>query len=77
MKRLAIFLDGTWNTLYNNTNVWRSKSEFSMPDCAIESGANWGQSELARDFRTLLRGDIVPEEVSDGKACPSQPGVQA
>ena len=43
MKRLAIFLDGTWNTLYNNTNVWRSKSEFSMPDCAIESGANWGR----------------------------------
>ncbi len=35
------------------------------------------QSELARDFRTLLRGDIIPEEVSDGKACPSQPGVQA
>ncbi len=26
MKRLAIFLDGTWNTLENNTNVWRLKS---------------------------------------------------
>jgi len=26
MKRLAIFLDGTWNTLNNNTNVWRMKS---------------------------------------------------
>jgi uncharacterized protein (DUF2235 family) len=26
MKRLAIFLDGTWNTLDNNTNVWRLKS---------------------------------------------------
>ncbi|WP_411902762.1 DUF2235 domain-containing protein [Methylorubrum thiocyanatum] len=26
MKRLAIFLDGTWNTLGNNTNVWRLKS---------------------------------------------------
>ena len=26
MKRLAIFLDGTWNTLNNNTNVWRLKS---------------------------------------------------
>ena len=33
--------------------------------------------ELARGFRTLLRGDSIPEEVSDGKACPSQPGVQA
>jgi uncharacterized protein (DUF2235 family) len=26
MKRIAIFLDGTWNTLENNTNVWRLKS---------------------------------------------------
>jgi uncharacterized protein (DUF2235 family) len=26
MKRLAIFLDGTWNRLNNNTNVWRLKS---------------------------------------------------
>lgn len=26
MKRLAIFLDGTWNTLNNNTNVWRLRS---------------------------------------------------
>jgi uncharacterized protein (DUF2235 family) len=26
MKRLALFLDGTWNTLDNNTNVWRLKS---------------------------------------------------
>jgi uncharacterized protein (DUF2235 family) len=26
MKRIAIFLDGTWNTHENNTNVWRLKS---------------------------------------------------
>ena len=26
MKRLAIFLDGTFNTLNNNTNVWRLQS---------------------------------------------------
>jgi len=26
MKKLAIFLDGTFNTLNNNTNVWRLKS---------------------------------------------------
>ena len=33
MKRLAIFLDGTWNTLDNNTNVWRLKSlTAEMPD---------------------------------------------
>ncbi|MBR0750152.1 DUF2235 domain-containing protein, partial [Bradyrhizobium japonicum] len=26
MKKLAIYLDGTFNTLNNNTNVWRLKS---------------------------------------------------
>lgn len=26
MKRIAIFLDGTWNDLENNTNVWRLRS---------------------------------------------------
>lgn len=25
-KRIAIFLDGTWNNLFDNTNVWRLKS---------------------------------------------------
>ncbi|MFC4761841.1 DUF2235 domain-containing protein [Dyella koreensis] len=25
-KRIALFLDGTWNTVQNNTNVWRAKS---------------------------------------------------
>ena len=25
MKRLAIFLDGTWDTADDNTNVWRSR----------------------------------------------------
>ena len=32
MKRLAIFLDGTWNTLNNNTNVWRMKSLTGQTD---------------------------------------------
>ena len=32
MKRLAIFLDGTWNTLNNNTNVWRLKSLCAQTD---------------------------------------------
>jgi hypothetical protein len=33
MKRLAIFLDGTWNTLNNNTNVWRLKSLAAQNRC--------------------------------------------
>jgi uncharacterized protein (DUF2235 family) len=31
MKRLAVFLDGTWNAVGDNTNVWRMKSL-----CAVE-----------------------------------------
>jgi peptidoglycan/LPS O-acetylase OafA/YrhL len=31
------------------------------------SGDKRAQPELARDFRTLLRGDRIPEDVSDGK----------
>lgn len=26
IKRIALFLDGTWNTMENSTNVWRAKS---------------------------------------------------
>ena len=26
MKRLAVFMDGTWNAVDDNTNVWRFKS---------------------------------------------------
>src|SRR5688572_27841934 len=33
MKRIGIFLDGTWETLNNNTNVWRLKS-LCPPDAA-------------------------------------------
>jgi uncharacterized protein (DUF2235 family) len=25
-KRIALFLDGTWNNVSDNTNVWRLKS---------------------------------------------------
>src|SRR5262249_17219902 len=31
-KRIAVFLDGTWNTVNDNTNVWRLKAL-----CALES----------------------------------------
>lgn len=31
-KRLAIFLDGTWNRISNNTNVWRMKSLCARED---------------------------------------------
>ena len=36
MKRLAVFLDGTWNTLANNTNVWRLRAL-----CAADASDLW------------------------------------
>lgn len=34
MKRLALFLDGTWNDPDNNTNVWRLKLMVARPESA-------------------------------------------
>lgn len=42
-KRVALFLDGTWNTLNNNTNVWRLKSLCKQsPDQKIYYSAGVG-----------------------------------
>jgi uncharacterized protein (DUF2235 family) len=51
MKRLAIFLDGTWNTLNNNTNVWRLRSlsaETSDQHVYYSQGVGTRRSEAAR-----------------------------
>jgi uncharacterized protein (DUF2235 family) len=51
MKRLAIFLDGTFNTLNNNTNVWRLKSltvENSDQRVYYSQGVGTQRGEVAR-----------------------------
>jgi uncharacterized protein (DUF2235 family) len=51
MKRLAIFLDGTWNTLNNNTNVWRLKSLTAERDYQrvyYSQGVGTQRGEVAR-----------------------------
>lgn len=50
MKRLAIYLDGTFNTLNNNTNVWRLKSLTSeTPDQQVYYSQGVG----------TVRGEVV------------------
>jgi uncharacterized protein (DUF2235 family) len=50
MKRLAIYLDGTFNTLNNNTNVWRLKSlTLESPDQHVYYSQGVG----------TLRGEVV------------------
>ncbi|WP_445220493.1 DUF2235 domain-containing protein [Bradyrhizobium sp. Pa8] len=51
MKRLTIFLDGTWNTLNNNTNVWRLKSltpEIADQRVYYSQGVGTRRGEVAR-----------------------------
>src|SRR5258705_11572702 len=51
MKRLAIFLDGTFNTLDNNTNVWRLKSltaQTSDQRVYYSQGVGTQRGEVAR-----------------------------
>ena len=41
MKRHALFLDGTWNTVTDNTNVYRMKSLYAVSadqDCYYSPG---------------------------------------
>jgi uncharacterized protein (DUF2235 family) len=51
VKRLAVFLDGTWNTLNNNTNVWRLRSltaETADQRVYYSQGVGTQRGEIAR-----------------------------
>jgi uncharacterized protein (DUF2235 family) len=51
MKKLAVYLDGTFNTLNNNTNVWRLRSLTSQtPDQRVyySQGVGTKRGEVAR-----------------------------
>src|SRR6185312_15761044 len=66
MKRIAIFLDGTWNTLENNTNVWRLKS-LCDPAAANQTvyyskGVGTNRGEVARGG---VEGYGIDQEVID------------
>jgi uncharacterized protein (DUF2235 family) len=66
MKRITIFLDGTWNTLENNTNVWRLKS-LCDPAAANQTvyyskGVGTNRGEVARGG---VEGYGIDQEVID------------
>jgi uncharacterized protein (DUF2235 family) len=65
MKRLAIYLDGTFNTLNNNTNVWRLRSLTSQtPDQRVyySQGVGTKRGEVARGG---VAGYGVDDEIID------------
>ena len=65
MKQLAIFLDGTFNTLNNNTNVWRLKSltsETSDQRVYYSQGVGTRRGEVARGG---IAGYGIDDEIID------------
>ena len=68
MKRLAVFLDGTWNTLNNNTNVWRLKSlsaETEEQRVYYSQGVGTRRGETARGG---IAGYGIDNEIIDAYA---------
>jgi uncharacterized protein (DUF2235 family) len=66
MKRLAMFLDGTWNTLNNNTNVWRLKSlcDPRAEDQMVYYGQGVG-TRLGEKVRGGIGGHGLENEIID------------
>lgn len=66
MKRIAIFLDGTWNTLENNTNVWRLKS---LCDPAAKNQLVYYCKGVGTNFGESARGGVegygIDQEIID------------
>lgn len=62
MKRIAIFLDGTWNTLANNTNIWRLKS---LCDPIAENQIVYYSKGVGTTFGETVRGGIEGYGIDD------------
>lgn len=63
-KRLALFLDGTWNTVTDNTNVYRMKS---LCDCGSDQvayysagvGTQYGEKFTGGIFGYGLDAEVI------------------
>ncbi|MER9431973.1 DUF2235 domain-containing protein [Mesorhizobium sp. M0408] len=65
-KRLAVFLDGTWNTVGDNTNVWRLKSLCDPDDPAQLVYYSTGVgTQLGEKIRGGLFGLGIDHEISE------------
>lgn len=61
MKRIALFLDGTWNTVRSNTNVWRMKS---LCDTNAEQVSYYSQG-VGTKFGERIRGGMFGYGLDD------------
>jgi uncharacterized protein (DUF2235 family) len=62
MKRIAIFLDGTWNTFGNNTNVWRLKC---LCDPSASNQIVYYSKGVGTNFGEVGRGGVEGYGISD------------
>lgn len=65
-KRVAVFLDGTWNTVGDNTNVWRLKSlcDPADPQQTVYYSVGVG-TQLGERIRGGLFGYGLDHEITD------------
>ncbi|HEY6904879.1 MAG TPA: DUF2235 domain-containing protein [Candidatus Acidoferrales bacterium] len=64
-KRLAVFLDGTWNTVNDNTNVWRLKSLLAPTDPNGVDQLSYYSTGVGTTFGERLRGGMFGYGLND------------
>ena len=64
-KRLAVFLDGTWNTVNDNTNIWRLKSLLAPKDRDGVEQLSYYSSGVGTTFGERLRGGMFGYGLND------------
>ena len=63
-KRIALFLDGTWNTVNDNTNVWRlkslcAKSSEQLVYYSAGVGTQFGEHILGGMFGVGINEEVI------------------
>ena len=59
MKRLAVFLDGTWNDPGDNTNVWRLSSMLGTQDSQQNPQLAYYDTGVGTKWYDRFRGGIT------------------
>src|SRR4051812_32337727 len=64
-RRIAVFLDGTWNTVNDNTNVWRLKSLLAPVGKDGLEQLSYYNTGVGTTFGTRLRGGMFGYGLND------------
>ena len=64
-KRIAVFLDGTWNTVNDNTNVWRLKSLLAGTGAGGLPQISYYHKGVGTTFGSRLRGGMFGYGLND------------